>query len=432
MRKTEAVTIWRGLSLYRQPVSQYRGSPYWYARVHMPINGRTIHTRSTKTTDLKQAERIARDFWTDCRLWSRGDVPMPPTLRNHIDPAKRFDRLVDEWLDEMARDPNLDAKPSWNMRNKKQVFFGVNGLATFFGREDIGTITTDRIRDYLRFQKEKSRYGKLAAGTQKKALIALGLILKHAAAKGLISHLPLMPNIKEKDSPRSWFRQDEYARLLEMAEQQERLARNAGDTKLATRWAEMTHFIGFMVKSFLRASEWASIQHKHIKIVGGPNPHLEIAVPKGKTGVRWAYTLPEGVSIYKRIVERTGNDPDRYVFLSEYANRTTASERMHDLFEKLLQLTDLKTDELGGKRVIHCLRHSAIMFALLDGVAHFVIANNAGTSVRQIERFYASRYTAAMNIAELHKTRSRAHADSSRRRPTVRPLRVAQSRRHSD
>lgn len=134
------------------------------------------------------------------------------------------------------------------MRNKKQVFFGANGLATFFGREDIGSITTDRIRDYLRFQKEKSRYSKLAAGTQK-ALIALGLILKHAAAKGLISHLPLMPNIKEKDSPRSWFN---------------------------------------MVNSFLRASEWASLQHKHIRVVGGGHPHLEIAVLQGKTGERTA------------------------------------------------------------------------------------------------------------------------------------------------
>lgn len=98
-----------GLSLYRQPVSRYRGSPYWYARVQMPINGRVIHTRSTKTTDLKQAERAARDFWTDCRLRSPGDSPMPATLLNRVDPAKRFDRLVDEWAVQGARYMTLES-----------------------------------------------------------------------------------------------------------------------------------------------------------------------------------------------------------------------------------------------------------------------------------------------------------------------------------
>jgi hypothetical protein len=50
---TEAIRIRKGLSIYKQPIRQGRGSPYWYARVYMLIGDRDTHTRSTRTADTK-------------------------------------------------------------------------------------------------------------------------------------------------------------------------------------------------------------------------------------------------------------------------------------------------------------------------------------------------------------------------------------------
>src|SRR5471030_1695293 len=98
--------------------------------------------------------------------------------------------------------------------------------------------------------------------------------------------------------------------------------------------------------------------------------------------------MPEAIPAYRRIVARTGGAPDGYLFKPEFLNRQTATEKMRDSFECLLRDTKLKVDSLGKKRVIHSLRHSTIMFRILegDGVDHLTLAKNAGTSIDQIEQ----------------------------------------------
>jgi hypothetical protein len=93
----------------------------------MQINGQYIHHRSTRSTDIKEATRKAEDFRAECVLYARGDVSMPRTLVDRIDPAKRFDRVVDDWLDELEKDAGKDARKLRNFRDKKQLCFAQNG-----------------------------------------------------------------------------------------------------------------------------------------------------------------------------------------------------------------------------------------------------------------------------------------------------------------
>lgn len=406
MGKTESIRIKRGLSLYKQPLAEGRGSPNLYSRVYMPINGRNIHTRSTGTTDVALAIKRAEEFYLDCLLWKRGDTAMPLSLVNRQDPARRFDRVFDEYIDELEKEAGSDEQRLGNLRNKKQLYNGVNGFARFFGKDDISSITTARMKEFLRFHVEHSKYGKLASSTQKKALIALGLVLKYAAEKGLIAHVPALPKIKEVDQPRGWFSLDQYRSLHAMCRKLAQKARQDGDPKEVEAWREMEDFVVFMVNSFLRASEWASLKQRHISVVGGDKPHLKIAVIKGKTGLRYTISMPRAVEVYERIRKRHGNDPDAYLFLNGFTNRETARDRMRDRFEVLLDKAKLKRTALGQTRVIHSLRHTAIMLRLIQHVDPLTVAKNAGTSVDQIERFYGSHLTAEMKLDELHKMAS--------------------------
>jgi integrase len=283
------------------------------------------------------------------------------------------------------------------------VLTGIAGFARYHGKRDIGSITTEDTKDWLRHAEEKSRNGKHSASTKKRNLAVVSQFLKYATGKGLLSAVPLMPKIKQVDAPRAWFNQEEFRLLHTKATELGRQAERKGEKAEAERWYEMSDFVLFLVHTFLRSSEWASLQHRHVELVKGSKPYLRIAVIKGKIRQRTGISMPNAVYVYERMVNRTGGKPDTHLFLSDIANRQTATERMRDRFEVLLQATNLKRNALGQTRVIHSLRHSALMFRLLENVEPHLLASNAGTSVEQLERFYCSHFSADMKLDELHK-----------------------------
>lgn len=405
--KTESIQIRKGLCLYKQPLGKGRGSPNWYARVYMPIGGRENHTKSTGTTDQRDATKKAEAFWGECLMWRQGGGGSPGSTGPKTKPELRFDRVAESWLENRKLDAGSDPRRLRNVKDCQSAYFAKNGFAAFFGREDITTITTDRIRDFLRFQIEKSRNGKLASASQKRSLVVLNQILKHAYDQRLIYHLPRMPKIALQRKPRGWFNKEEYRQLYTMPRVMARKALKNGDQQEHDRWVEMADFVVFMVNCFLRPSEWADLRHRHITVHNGSDGtarHLEIAVVKGKTGQRVVASMPRAVAVYERMVAQSGNDPDGFLFKFRYLNRQTAKERMRDQFEILLRATGLKTDKMETKRPLYSLRHTSLMYRILEGdnVDHLVLAKNAGTSIDQLERHYLSHLKAGMMLANLH------------------------------
>lgn len=403
--KTEAILIRRGLSLYKQPLAKGRGSPNWYARVYLPIAGKAIHTKSTGTSDLKDARKFAESFWADCHLLSRtadGTLPLPSGKATNI--KMRFDHIGEQWIKLKEQEAGKDKRLLRAVRDIKQSFYAKNGLATFFGRMDVSAITTDKARDYLRFAVEHSNKDVLASSTQKGRLVVLNQILKHAYEKRLLSQVPMMPKVKKVDNPRPWFTLEEYHQLRRGALRLARVAQKENDEAQATRWKELNDFIVFMVNTFLRPSEWPAIKNRHVSIEGeGLTRHLNIAITEGKTRKRYARSMPRAVAVYERIVARNGKESDTFLFKTQYLNRTTAQEKMRDAFEALLNKTGLALDAFENKRTTYSLRHSSLMFRLLygDNVDLLVLAKNASTSVDQLQRFYLSHLDPGMKLANL-------------------------------
>jgi hypothetical protein len=127
----------------------------------------------------------------------------------------------------------------------------------------------------------------------------------------------------------------------------------------------------------------------------GENPkRLILTIRKGKTGYRTSNTMPAAVSVYERICERYSDfQAEDYIFLPNYQNRTTASKIIQRQFNKLLNRESLELDpQTGKKHMLYSLRHTAICMRIINSegkVNIFNLAKNAGTSVDQIERFYA-------------------------------------------
>ena len=83
-------------------------------------------------------------------------------------------------------------------------------------------------------------------------------------------------------------------------------------------------------------------------------------------------------------------------------------QQLHRQFDHLLKITSLKKDALAESRTLYSLRHTAIMFRLMDsqGLDLLSLARNARTSVEMIDRFYAKHLTAEMNVELIQSTRN--------------------------
>ena len=99
-------------------------------------------------------------------------------------------------------------------------------------------------------------------------------------------------------------------------------------------------------------------------------------------------------SVYERIFKPHPHaQPENYILYPQYQNRTTASSMLQRLFMQALRHGGIEVDTPTGKaHSLYSLRHTAICMSIINSegkVNIFNLAKNTGTSVDQIERFYA-------------------------------------------
>jgi hypothetical protein len=147
-----------------------------------------------------------------------------------------------------------------------------------------------------------------------------------------------------------------------------------------------------------------SLRHRQVAVVTDQPRRLLLRVPAGKTGYREVTTLETCIDVYERIRQRNQEaGPDDYLFLPSHANRETANRKLQDQFNLLLARTGLKVDpDTGLSHTVYSLRHTAICMRLIRSegkVNVLTLARTAGTSVDQIERFYARRLPISPELA---------------------------------
>ena len=119
-----------------------------------------------------------------------------------------------------------------------------------------------------------------------------------------------------------------------------------------------------------------------------------MTVRDDKIGFRAANNMQAAVCVYERIKMRYQDaQSEDYIFYPQYQNRTTASSMLQRLFMEVLRQGGIEVDTPTGKaHTLYSLRHTAICMRIINSegkVNIFNLAKNAGTSVNQIERFYA-------------------------------------------
>ena len=380
-KKTSHKELRKGLSIYKTG-----RSPYWHARIYDRLTKKYV-VRSTKETSRLDAIEVAEE--------------LQETFKSKQDTTKAItkDRSFEHFAHVYSKMQTVQAKTKQQLRtlsdHSKLLYREGDGLVSYFGKYDVGQLTTGMVRDYF-IHLDEIRGEPLANSTKNKHSMMVRKVLQIALEDGLIDLVPQMPKTRVKDAPRVTFTGSEYKKLITTA----RKIAAEGKTKVRGVLVTPEHveMWTFMVHSFLRPSETElfGLRHRDVTpkghLTSETDPlHLELEI-HGKTGLRFAATMPRAHAIYEDIVEERGFvKPDDYVFMPEYMNRTTAVNTARRIFNHFLDATDLKRDKDGNERSPYSLRHYALQARLRGSkgkVNIYWLAKNAGTSVDQLERFY--------------------------------------------
>ncbi len=342
-------------------------SPYWMIRLRDPYSKKYV-SRSSRETSRVEAIAAANEFSESYFRNLNTDLAVTKTTS--------FEYYAEQMLRTQA------SKTKHPESDRKLLYRQKDGLLAYFGPYDVSKITPKMIREYLALL-DANRKKPLAESTRAKHVIIIRKVLSLAVEDSLMKTLPLMPKQKTVDSPRTSFTDRSYRQFMRVGN--ECVANGEKVRGVRIRYHHLKMF-RFMVHSFLRPTEGElfGLKHKDVTVEGDP-AHLQMNLPRGKTGRRISVTMPLAVVIYRGFRDKmTGElpDPDEYVWMPEYPNRTTAINTARRIFNHIRDRAGLLDED--NKLSPYSFRHYAIQSRLLGSngkVNIYTLAKNAGTSV---------------------------------------------------
>jgi hypothetical protein len=377
-----AINLYKGLSIYK-----VAGSSKWYVRVWDRRTKKYL-VKSTGEESSIKARAAAQELALSL-LKAEPLVESRYTFKNFALKLLHKARLQGKSGD---RSDGYIKSIHWAIQNEDW------GLLRYFGDMDVRNLKTHTYQDYI------SELGKkrpdLSSSSKNTLMAAFRNVLKIARDEGVIDNVPATPRVKIKDNPRPFFRfsplvskeDDAYQKLLSAVKG---MIGQGVQVRGFEVDEEFYDLLLFLTLSFVRPimSELYAIRHSDVTVAEDPR-RLIVTVKDGKTGFRAANTMPAAVSVYERIMKRYPDaKPEDFIFYPHWDNRTTASSMVQRLFNEVLRQAKLESDVVTGKtHTLYSLRHTAICMRIINSegrVNIFNLAKNAGTSVDQMERFYA-------------------------------------------
>ena len=388
----EIIKVHKGVAIYKT-----HASPFWFARIRDPQAKKYV-VRSTKATSRVKAREIAEELAHQV-LSAVKKTPKEFSFKYY---ATRFIEKGRRLVATGERNANYIRTTRLFLDNDEW------GLMKHFGGQDVRELRTRHWAEFL--DQTAAKRPDLATSTRNMLGATFRNVLKVARDDGVIDAVPDTPRTRQKDNPRPFFRfyplvdkdKDTYKALLASAKEM-------GDQGETVRGVmatdELYDLILFVTHTFVRptTTELYALRHADIQVAEKPG-RLLLTVRNGKTGYRIANSMGAAVAVYRRIQNRYPEaGAENYLFLPQYKNRATASRIFQRQFNNELEKAGIKHDPFtNSDHSVYSLRHTAICMRIIlshGQVNIFNLAKNAGTSVEQIERFYARNLPLSAEMA---------------------------------
>jgi site-specific recombinase XerD len=400
------------LVIFKIPASQF----YWVRY----YDGKPLK-RSTKTESKAEAIRFAKAFYEELVVNKKLGISNTKHQTSFVLCANAVIK------DDEFRAGRKELSESY-VQSQKNIIS--KHTMAFFKQYEISEIEYAHLDKFKTYLVEKG----LKNGSIKVHFSALSKIFQYAQRNNIIKSSPLMPKVKNEDNARGYFNLDEY-KLLTRAVRKlvgsvSEIRQKVDDEKsiklrnvLMTE--EMKHLIPFMLYTFIRPTDLKNIQHRHIEVKEGEEgEYLFLSLPTSKRHNKPITSMPRASIAYKKLrnleiaqlEDEKQSIANRYVFMSQHANRDYAYRQIARQFDVLMSVTGLKESVDGETRTLYSMRHTSLMYRLLYGgeINTTKLANNARTSTEMLERFYVPQLESSQFTKDLHAKKRKPKKESKK------------------
>lgn len=366
----------------------------WQCRFKLPSG--QWHSASTNTEDLAFAETQAIAIYETIKV----------KIGAGLSPInKTFKQVASDEIDRMALAMNNQV----GKRTYRDYTFAINKyLIPFFGKYEVGQITTELISDFESWR--TSEMGKIPmASTKRNHASAYARVINLARDRGLVGvnqSVPMLDAKGKKSQPRPAFTAQEITELLSYTETWQK---SSYTDRTALMRTLCSFYIEFLVNTGVRhGTEALPLRWKHLQWhFAGNKRYLRIWV-SGKTGPRYLIARNAVVKVLERVMKwqklpYSGLNAVIEAKLDALIFRLPIGEQisnMENIFRNLMIRSNMRKDGSGQSRTLYSLRHTYATLALAKGVDIHTLARQMGTSVGMIERHY-SKLTPMMNAEKL-------------------------------
>jgi len=363
------------LEKIRDGVWVFRRNPtckIWQYRITVNTAGRRYKDVSTKQTDFDTACEMAMEAY----FAARQVVKMG---QGHSLFKKSFNDIMDEWFEMFDQDNTK----STNMKVIHRTSLII--LKKYFKDKTTNKINDELCENYhnWRLTTKTTRGLTPSIATLKMELMTLNIVLEYAARKNYITFVGKIKLPKtEKVAVGDAFTDAEIKLYFQHA------ADWIAETKPAYRLKRQRIILmsKFIMYSGIRLSEATALKWENVKF-SAVHKTIFISIPKSVSKVkkeREVVCLKDMIDVIKELKECATDDT---LFGEGFDGDYTFNHFIEFIKEK--SGTDLKWGNDGQRRVLYSFRHTYATKRILEGnVDAFVLAENMGTSVHQIQRTY--------------------------------------------
>jgi integrase len=365
--------------------------PTWLCRVKVP-NGKGYINRSTGTGDEHQAFKFADDLYNELLVKS---------LTGEVVSGKRIGPAIDGYVRRLEADKER-LSVSYKILLMKRA-------RPFLERKTFNEVSASLLSELVDYLSDKSTKKSLSPNSIKRIQSDLKHFFGWCVEQGHLEQLPRFPKVNSKASRRPHFDAKDWQHLTRHLREFVKV-----ENRATRRNREMLRdYVLILANTGIRVGEarklkWRDVREVPSSINGKSNVVLTV---QGKTGRREVVASSADVKKYfQRLLElrkdELGHDPDieSFVFCHPDGSEIGSFKKS---FASLMKSAGVEKDSFGEARTVYSLRHTYATFRLLEGVNHYALAKNMGTSVAMLEQFYGHT-TNVMAADELTK-RKRKH-----------------------
>ena len=380
--------VFRDGQIYLFRRADYK-KPIWFCRVKVP-GAKGYVSQSTKTADEHEAYKFADNLYNRSLVRVIGGQELN---------GKRVSTAMSEYVETLK----LDLTPKFS--TKLRIKF-LERVAPSFGKLMLSDFTTANIMDLYDHMRSIARNGSLASNTIQRYSTDLKQFFSWCIEKGYIQTVPKFPKVKLESNRRPHFDNADYNKLTRYLRE---YVKHQNQNIVRDRTL-LINYVLILANTGIRVGEARNLKWRDVREIEqntGSNLPADVAlVVKGKTGAREVVARTPDVKIYlKRILDmrmtELGKAPsgDDYIFCSKDGS---AIGSFKGAFSTLIKNAGVEFDSHGSRRSLYSLRHTYATFRLQEGVHHFILARNMGTSTEMLEKHYGHTSNIA-SAAELTK-----------------------------